>query len=76
MDYMYGKLNQVAQKVTYTGNESSTIITEVDNVRNVISAQIKQIPLNLLQVPAEDGTYTLKVTVESGNVVIGWEPIE
>ena len=63
---MYGKLNQIVKEVRYTGGTSDTIDVEIDNTKNIITANIKNLP-------NEDGEYILKAHVVDGVVTLQWE---
>lgn len=73
MDYLYGRLNKLVQKVEYTGNSSSTIDIDVNNINRSVGATLRYTPINTLETPAEDGTYVLKATVINGEPHIEWE---
>ena len=41
MEYLYGKLNKEIQSVKYTGGETGTAVVNVDNVKKVITVDVK-----------------------------------
>ena len=74
MEYLYGKLNKEIQSVKYTGGESGTAVVNVDNVKKVITVDVK--PTNndsgLPEAPTHDGLYSLKVYVANGQPRYMW----
>lgn len=66
MDFMYGKLNKIVERVDYTGSNSSTVDVLVNNDDRTIQANLKA------PVPTASGTYVLTVNVSDGALSYTW----
>lgn len=74
MEFLYGKLNKEIELVKYTGGESGTTVTNVDNVKKVITVDVKPTNNNnyLPDAPTTDGVYSLRVIVANGQPRYIW----
>lgn len=76
MDYLYGELNSRAIKVEYTGLDTSTTVTTVNNADNIntIKVDVKKLTPQILsaQEPTDKGTYFLTVSKNTGGMAFGY----
>lgn len=64
MDYLYGELNKQVEKVEYTGKETDTTITTVDDINNTIEVDVKPITPKFVDatVPGSEHDYLVSVS--------------
>lgn len=80
LDYLYGELNKVIQKVTYTGETSLTAAVVVDNTNNTITVNVISLPVELLSpnidILSGDNSYILVGTVSNEQATYAWMNVE
>ena len=68
----YASKSEIPTKTSQLTNDSEFLTEHQDISDLATKAEVSAVSAKLPEVPEEDGTYTLKATVVSGNVTYSW----